>query len=292
MSEPNYLLGVHAQLACVWEATARKPGNVHRYKDFADTTYLDYITSAAAVGPVLALSPHYPVGAAVFEAVRMTQHFAPRNTNLGIALLLVPLARTDKNDMRTDVERVLSGLTVEDAGYVYRAIRLAKPGGLGEVKSQDIHTEPTQSLREVMALAAERDLVARQYANGYQEVFGEGVPAVLDGMKRTGCLEGGIIHAHLHLMSRFPDSLIARKRGAAESQESAERARAVLEADWPQTESGRKAIIELDEWLRSMGNARNPGTTADLVTASLFVLLRTFQVKTNEGEWRLSAGAP
>ena len=47
-------IGLHAQLACIWEATARKPGNVHRFVDFDDLTYLDFLTSAAAVAPVLA----------------------------------------------------------------------------------------------------------------------------------------------------------------------------------------------------------------------------------------------
>ena len=32
--------GLFAQIACIWEATARKPGNVHRYHDFADTAAL------------------------------------------------------------------------------------------------------------------------------------------------------------------------------------------------------------------------------------------------------------
>jgi triphosphoribosyl-dephospho-CoA synthase len=292
MSEPNYLLGVHAQLACVWEATARKPGNVHRYRDFADTSYLDYLTSAVAAAPVIALTPHYPIGAAVCEAVRLTQHFAPRNTNLGIALLLVPLARASRQgDFRAEVERVLAGLTVEDANYVYKAIRLANPGGLGRVTEQDVSDEPTVTLRQAMALSADRDLIARQYANGFAEVFDEVAPSVLTGVEATGCLEGGIIHAQLHLMARHPDSLIARKRGGAEAQASAERARAVLEAGWPKSEKGRKAIAELDEWLRAEGNARNPGTTADLIAAGLFVLLRTFRLKAGEVPWELKEGA-
>jgi len=42
-------LGQTAQLACVLEATARKPGNVHRFADFDDLTYLDFILSALAI---------------------------------------------------------------------------------------------------------------------------------------------------------------------------------------------------------------------------------------------------
>jgi triphosphoribosyl-dephospho-CoA synthase len=160
------------------------------------------------------------------------------------------------------------------------------------VAEGDVREEPNRPLRELMALAADRDMIARQYANGFVDVFEDGAPAVLAGIERTGCLEGGVIHAHLELMSRYPDSLIARKLGAEAARESALRARHVLAAAWPDTAAGREAITELDRWLRAEGNSRNPGTTADLITACLFVLLRTMRIRTppqvpwtREGLW-------
>jgi triphosphoribosyl-dephospho-CoA synthase len=74
-------------------------------------------------------------------------------------------------------------------------------------------------------------------------------------------------------MARCPDTLIARKRGAAEAAEAARRARAVLDAGWPHAEEGRAAFADLDGWLRAEGHSRNPGATADLIAACLFVLL-------------------
>jgi triphosphoribosyl-dephospho-CoA synthase len=294
MSEPVYFVGLHAQLACLWEATARKPGNVHRFRDFEDTSYLDYAASAAAVAPVIAFAHDSTLGEVVYDCVSMTRHVTPRNTNLGISLLLAPLAQAPTQpDYRAGVERVLAALTLEDAHAVYSAIRLANPGGLGEVSAEDVRGQPTLPLRQAMALAADRDLVARQYANGFREVFEEGAPAVLEGIDRTGCLEGGIIHAHLHLMSRFPDTLIARKRGIEEARESSERARRVLDLGWPHTEAGREAIRELDGWLRAVGHSRNPGTTADLIAACLFVVLRQSRLPPpGELPWALSEGAP
>ena len=45
--------GLLAQVACLLEVTARKPGNVHRGRDFADSHYLDFLLSAAAIaGPL------------------------------------------------------------------------------------------------------------------------------------------------------------------------------------------------------------------------------------------------
>jgi triphosphoribosyl-dephospho-CoA synthase len=293
MSEPDDQLGLHAQLACIWEATARKPGNVHRFRDFADTTFVDFLASAAAIAPVLAVAPHHSVGVTVAECVRRTRQVAHHNTNLGIALLLAPLAKArPQPEYRADVERVLAGLSVEDAAQAYRAIRAAKPGGLGEVEEGDVRAEPDRPLRVLMALAADRDLIARQYANGFAEVFDDGAPAVLAGARLTGCLEGGIVHAHLSLMARHPDSLIARKRGDLEARESARKAREVLEEGWPFTAPGRTALAELDAWLRGQGHARNPGTTADLIAASLFVLLREGRLDHRGLPWALPGEGP
>jgi triphosphoribosyl-dephospho-CoA synthase len=269
------LLALHAQLACIYEATARKPGNVHRFCDFDDAGYLDFLTSAAAVAPVLAGSPARAVGDTILDAVKATRLVAGSNTNLGVILLLGPLAAAAiQPDYRANVVGVLESLTIEDAQRVYESINLARPGGMGKVAEQDLSGRPTISLREAMALAADRDLIARQYANGFEEVFAEGAPALLAGAELAGSLEGAILYAQLVLMSRHPDSLIARKVGLAEARESMDRAGRVLALGWPKTLQARAALVDLDGWLRGAGRRRNPGTTADLIAASLFVLLR------------------
>jgi triphosphoribosyl-dephospho-CoA synthase len=268
-------VGKCVYVACLWEATARKPGNVTPDHDFEDVTFSDFLKSASAIAPVMASACQRKVGATVLEAVRATRQVVRTNTNLGIILLLSPLATVpDGDDLRVGVERILAGLDVEDTRLVYEAIRLAAPGGMGRVKEQDVRDEPTQPLREVMALAADRDLVARQYANGFAEVFDDGVPALIAGWEQPGSVEDAIIRTHLHLMAKYPDTLIARKRGTAEAEESARRARQVLEQGWPREPAGRRELGEFDAWLRAHGHDRNPGTTADLVTACLFVALR------------------
>jgi triphosphoribosyl-dephospho-CoA synthase len=272
-------VGLCAQMACVWEVTAAKVGNVHRFRDFKDVTYLDYLLSAAAIAPILARASQQRVGTTILEAIRATRQVVRTNTNLGIVLLLAPLATVaDGEDPRQGVERVLSELDVEDARAVYEAIRLAGPGGLGQVTEQDVATEPTQPLRQVMGLAADRDLIAGQYANGFAEVFDLGAAAVMVGLNQTGSLECAILFAHLSLLSLHPDSLIARKRGPLEAAEASTRARTVLARGWPHQRAGWAAFKDFDTWLRSEGHSRNPGTSADLVTASLFILLRQQQI--------------
>ncbi len=276
MSGPDYLTGLSAQLACLWEVTARKPGNVHRFRDFEDTTFLDFAASAAAIAPHLAIAYEVPIGEVVYHCARNTLLTTGRNTNLGIILLLAPLAKAVFGpDSRREVERVLGELTVEDSRWVYDAIRRMNPGGLGKTDAEDVRDKPTLPLREAMALAAGRDSIARQYANGFHDIYEYAVPELLAGIDRTSSIEGGIIYVHLHLMSRIPDTLIARKRGPAEAREAADRARRVLDLGWPYTGESRQAIVSLDDWLRAEGNSRNPGTTADLIAAALFVLLRT-----------------
>jgi triphosphoribosyl-dephospho-CoA synthase len=268
--------GLCAQAACILEATARKPGNVHRYCDFADLGYVDFLLSGAAIAPVLEVAVGKPVGVTILDCIRATRQVVTTNTNLGIVLLLAPLAAVPRDqDLRSGVERILAGLTRDDARLAYEAIRLAQPGGLGEVKEQDVRAEPTDTLRGVMALAADRDLIARQYADGFREVLDEGVPALVNAWRTSRVMESAIVSGHIELLARHPDSLIARKRGTAEAAEAQARAQAVLASGGPETGPGREALQALDRWLREPGQRRNPGTTADLVTACLFAALRS-----------------
>ncbi len=268
-------IGLCAQLACIWEATARKPGNVHRYRDFDDVSYLDFVTSAAAIAPALDGAIDRPVGETVLEAIRATRQVVRTNTNLGMVLLLAPLAAVPRERaLAGGIDDVLRRLTVADACQVYQAIRLAQPGGLGTVPEQDVAQQPTQTLRQVMSLAADRDLVARQYANGFQQVFTLGVPALQRGLELTASLEGAIVMCHLQLLSQHADSLIIRKCGVALATEASRRAQAVLDRGWPNSATSHDSIADFDAWLRADGHVRNPGTTADLVTACLFSALR------------------
>jgi triphosphoribosyl-dephospho-CoA synthase len=273
-------IGECARLACVWEATARKVGNVHRDRDFADLRYADFLASAKAIGTVFDRAGSQPVGQTVLEAIQATRAVVSTNTNLGIVLLLAPLAAVPgAQPLCQGVPAVLAALDVNDSRQVFAGIRLAQPGGLARVAAEDVSAEPTLPLRQIMSLAADRDLVARQYANGFREVFEFGCPRLLEGLGRFGNLEEAIIFAHLGFLARFPDSLIARKRGAAEAERAGRLAEEVLDAGWPAAAAGTRALAALDAWLTAEGNARNPGTSADLVSACLFAALREMKIK-------------
>ncbi|MDG3006396.1 triphosphoribosyl-dephospho-CoA synthase [Paludisphaera mucosa] len=267
--------GKLAQVACLLEASARKPGNVHRFADFRDLDYLDFVLAAAAVADPLDRAEADGVGVAVLGAVEATRRLVATNANLGIILLLAPMAAVPLSESLPDgLPRVLAATTIHDARLVYRAIRLANPGGLGQADEQDVADEPTIILRDAMRLAADRDLIGRQYANGFEQVLREGLPALERHLGAGRNMETAIVGAFLELLGAHPDSLIARKLGDATSREASRRAREVLDAGWPDAEGGTKALRDLDAWLRGDGHRRNPGTTADLTAAVLFAALR------------------
>src|SRR5881394_3344538 len=146
-----------AQLACLLEASAPKPGNVSPFASFRDATYEDLLASAAAIGPALAAAGERPLGATIYAAVEATTRWTRSNTNLGLVLLLAPLARAalrpGSAPLRTKLAATLAETTVADARDAYAAIRLAAPGGLGRAPEQDVAGTPTATLRDVMAMA-------------------------------------------------------------------------------------------------------------------------------------------
>ena len=220
------------------------------------------------------------VGTLIARAAAATHQAVGQNTNLGILLLLAPLACTDPRlPLPTGLPLILSDLTREDARLVYEAIRLANPGGLGHAPEQDVHNEPTVTLLEAMTLAADRDLIARQYATGFADVFNFGVPAFLDAFARFGTVEAAVVDSQLRWLAEYPDSLILRKNGPAAAADVRRRAAAVLSLGGIATPDGRRAGTALDRHLRSDGHRLNPGTTADLIAACLFVALREGKVE-------------
>jgi triphosphoribosyl-dephospho-CoA synthase len=278
MSTPTrFSPGAAATLACLYEATAPKPGNVHPNSNFDDLTYADFVASAVVIGPILERAREKGVGRTVLDAVRVTQESVGTNTNLGTLLLLAPLAAVPSEEpLAGGIADVLQRLDANDTRLVYDAIRLATPGGLGRVDDADVYSDPppTLTLVDVMRMAAKRDDVARQYISGFADVFMGTARSIADGLTRGLPLSDVIVFAHMRQMAEQGDSLIARKCGPQIAAEARRRAQLVMNSGSPGDVTYQQALAELDAWLRADGHRRNPGTTADLVAAGLFVLLR------------------
>jgi triphosphoribosyl-dephospho-CoA synthase len=279
-----------AQLACLLEVLAPKPGNVGPGRSFADTTIEDFLASAAAIGAPLGGAGSRPLGETIRLAMSATRRWTSANTNLGLVLLLAPLARAAacrpeagdrpartsddaRAGLRAALRQVLAATTVADARDTYAAIRLAAPGGLGTVASQDVAAEPSVTLLDAMRLAADRDGIAREYATAFHATFEVGALA-LDTARRDGLdWNDAIVEAFLTLLAANPDTHIARRGGTSLAGDVTRRARLVLDAGGIRSAEGREALGRLDAALRDARNIAHPGTTADITAAAIFVVL-------------------
>jgi triphosphoribosyl-dephospho-CoA synthase len=271
--------------ACRDELEAPKPGNVHVYAPGQGMTVAQFEDSAAAAaGPLCA--PGARVGARIRGAIEATVEAVGTNTNLGIVLLCAPLAaaadpalpaladRRKSGGLRSSLLGALDDLDVADAADAFTAIVRASPAGLGRSEQHDVFAPPQVTLKQAMAEAADRDLVARQYATGFADVFDLGMPLHAAARVRWSDPRMATVAVYLGFLSRFPDSHILRKYGAdaaAEVCRTAQKFDAMLrEADDPAGLSGG-LLGELLAWDANLKARRfNPGTSADLTVATLF----------------------
>ena len=267
-------LAEQIELACLMEATARKPGNVHPAASFDDLRYDDFVRAAHAIANPLSAVQDHGLGRAIYNSVQATRETTGTNVNLGIILLFAPLASVPTGDRLEDgLPPVLTRTTVEDAEQVYAAISLTHPGGLGKAAKQDLSERPTVTLYQAMSLAADRDRIAEQYVSDFKLVFAAR-QKLCELLARSIDWESAVVWLHVWIMSCWPDTLIARKCGWAIAEEASLRARMLVDDARVDLKLDPGRLGEFDAWLRADGHRRNPGTTADLIAATLFAALR------------------
>ena len=256
--------------ACLTELDALKPGNVHRHAEGHGMTVADFEASARVSAPAIARLGA-SVGARVREAVAATRAAVGQNTNLGIVLLCAPLAAAAerRGSLRAGLAATLGELDLDDARNVFAAIVLANPGGLGSAEAHDVRAPVSIGLREAMAVAADRDLVARQYSNDFADVLGLGGESYATALAAQMPPAEAAQAVYLAFLCVHPDSHIARKFGAETAEavrvEAAHRIGALAGASAAKREA---ALAAWDADWKARGI--NPGTCADLTVAALF----------------------
>ena len=261
--------------ACLTELEALKPGNVHIFANGHGMVVQDFVRSAEAAAAVIA-QPELTVGQRIFSAIEATWNTVGCNTNLGIILLCAPLIQAvlhgNKSTLRQRLQEVLQGLTVADAEMAFRAIVRASPAGLGESARHDVHTSPSVTLLEAMAEAQQRDRIALQYASGFADVFDVGATRYRETLQRWGRPAWAVTAVYLGFLARFCDSHIVRKHGEAVAFMVREEARAheqaLLMLQNPKVY--QRHLLQFDADLKARG--LNPGTSADLTVAAVFVI--------------------
>ncbi len=261
------------QQACLTELEALKPGNVHVHAEGHGMTVGHFRASAAIAAEHLSRRDT-SLGEKILGAVECSVVEVGCNTNLGIVLLCAPLAEAalaaeGEGTLRERLARVLRNLNIEDASYVYEAIRMASPGGLGDSDEHDVADEPTVDLRQAMAAAEARDRIAFQYTHDFEDVFHIGVARWREALGGGEREEEAAALVYMRFLGRFPDSHMERKYSATVAEEV--RGRAVeLEARLATLASGEEkkaAMLAFDSELKDRN--LNPGTSADLTVASL-----------------------
>jgi len=296
------------QLAILLEVSAYpKPGNVHRTADFQETEYEHFLASAVA------LAPHFrhasEQGVRVFSKkitlkqieigknirnaqvdVMAWQHGG--NTLLGSIILLIPMATAagltltentlfSINKFRTNLKSVVESTTAQDTANVYDAITMAQPGGLGkaaefdvtDVKSKQKILEEGVSLLEVFKISSSWDSISAEWINNYRITFDIGYPFFMRQLKETKDVNVATVHTYLKVLSEVPDTLISRKAGADKAKWVSVQAKQILEAGGLTTQRGRNRLLKLDRKLHDPAHKLNPGTTADITSATLAVAI-------------------
>ncbi|XVH31838.1 triphosphoribosyl-dephospho-CoA synthase [Haloferacaceae archaeon DSL9] len=265
----------NAELALLLEvAGTPKPGNVDRRRDLAELRFEHFLAGAVGSAPGLrAAADGAPVGDAFERAVAGMANQRGGNTQFGCLLLLVPLVRAASSDELTPdgVRAVVSSTTVDDAAAFYRAferVDVAVGDPPEDADALDVRRggEAIPALRErgltlydIMDLSAPRDGNAREWTDGFRRSFAAAARICGD----EGPILDRTARAFLSLLAEEPDTLVATKHGEAVARIVSERAAAV-DGDLDAAEA------LADEFVR---NGYNPGTTADLTAAALFIAL-------------------
>jgi triphosphoribosyl-dephospho-CoA synthase len=308
---PNGSRGFFTQQAIAIEASARKLGNVHPNAPFDEMRYEDFCAVADRIGhgvdQLFSATQSPSVGMLIERSVEAMLEASGVNTSLGTIILLAPMwlcsfascsdakAKSslvvddndsydqsrvfgntvgvemwDRNAFQIEIEQVLCRMDQEDSQAIYRAIRLAHPGGLGASKVHDVRDEAPASILDAMKTAAAWDDVALQYANGYQQVC-EGAERLIRDAHAGVKADDAIRCLQLHWLSTRPDSLIVRKHGEQVGRMIQQRVNEVLQSGPYGSDEFEDAWRMLDEDMRIKGRRINPGTTADLIAASLYL---------------------
>ncbi|QZX99557.1 triphosphoribosyl-dephospho-CoA synthase [Halobaculum rubrum] len=274
----------NAELALLLEvAGTPKPGNVDRARDLAELRFEHFLAGAVGARPGLErAAAGDPVGEAFGTAVAGMSEQSGGNTQFGCLLLLTPLVRAAAADDRAlapdGVAAVCESTTVDDAAGFYRAFEHVDvavtdpPEGMDALDvRRGADAVPALREREVTLFDVMResaapvdergtpgDANAREWVEGYPRTFRAAEAIRAD----DGPIADRAARAFLDLLAEAEDTLVRTQHGpetAAEVREQAARIDSLDEAEWWADELADRGI--------------NPGTTADVTAAALFVAL-------------------
>jgi triphosphoribosyl-dephospho-CoA synthase len=166
--------------------------------------------------------------------------------------------------VKEGLDEIIQRTTVEDAVEVMKAIResgafVGVPEYGPDVRSDEgmeMVQQEEYTLLKLFEMSSPWDSIASEWVHGF--------PITLSG---AGDLSAGtsILRLYMKVLAEYPDSLIRRKYGIKTAERVSERAKELVE---------NFSLDRIRKWDHELfSHGINPGTTADLVSASIFVAL-------------------
>ena len=263
------------KFVCDKEMDSLKPGNVHKYSKGHGMSTKDFFKSSLIISKCLTKN-NLNLGQKILSSVNEIQNKIKKNTNLGIILMLSPIATIvqkegviSKEELLKKIKSLIKKQNIKNSIPIFEAIALTSPGGLGFSKKYDVNKLPKTNLYKAMEYSKKRDLIARQYYNGFKDIFNIGVPAYKKFYNKWGRVNWALTGVYLTFLKKFNDSHITRNKGnkiATSVKKEAKKYYFFLKKNKNLIKIKKKLLI-FDKKLKS--KRINPGTIADLTVATL-----------------------
>jgi triphosphoribosyl-dephospho-CoA synthase len=278
---PSYIARCAALAMALEVSGTPKPGNIDREHDYASTKYEDFIAAAIGVYPILEKGcKEGSIGELILEASEECVRWQRGgNTHFGAYILLFPLLRAASvgplSDLRSNAINIVKETTVEDAVDFYKAfsmvevrIKSSKDLNANE-KGLDVSDQSSfdqirgqgLTLFDIMAVSAKNDMVAQEWVEGFTRSFK--AAEKLMKKRQASTMNDATVLTFLELLSEEPDTFIVKKYDMNKALYVQGLAIDVLEHRMTLKELSSRLYVE----------KINPGSTADVVIAGLFIAL-------------------
>jgi triphosphoribosyl-dephospho-CoA synthase len=272
---PDRTVVENAQLALLLEVTGTpKPGNVDRAHDYDDLRFEHFVAGGVGARRGLGLAADGErLGRAFERAVAGMSQQEAGNTQFGALLVLVPLVRAAaEGDLSgSHAGELARETTVADTADFFRAFEHVDvavddpPEGMDAldvrrgVDAVPAIEEQNVTLYDVMIESADIDGIAREWTGEFER----SVEAAERLLELDGSVPDRTARVFLELLAEEPDTFVATQHDRETAVQTTEQAAVALAG-------------EADPWTLAnelVAEGINPGTTADLTAAALFVAL-------------------
>ncbi|MEM4347418.1 MAG: triphosphoribosyl-dephospho-CoA synthase [Candidatus Altiarchaeota archaeon] len=275
-----------AKTSAILEVSIDKPGNVSPWNNFSDVKYEDFLAGAIALSNVIRISTERGILAKkgkislrdlkIGELIKMgtiyvmnSHPYAKANTHLGMLLLMIPISiaySLSKEEIGRSIKKILKFATVKDTIDFYDAIEISNANVGGKLK------KPRVSFYKMLKISAKNDRIAYDLINDLK-ITKFSSKLIEKNFFEIRDIKNAILQSYLELLSKYYDTLIAKKNGKEKAKEISKKAEEIISLGGVKTEKGRKEIERFYRYLHDKKNRFNPGTTADLIASGLMLCL-------------------